>query len=279
MTACKLTLGDEIIENIRYENTTSITELVLTNATRIGYCAFENCKNLETIYLPDTLKEIGDNAFAGCENLKEVIFNKKLEKIGRHAFAETGLEKVVFNGRTVILENAFQYCNKLKNIELKNIQSTNSVFEFSGLENVVIDSSRVNRRMFYNCEQLKYVTMKNCKVIESQAFLWCTGLEEIVIPEGVEKIETGSFSNCTELRKVFLPHSLKEIGINTINSPGLEIVYNGYNEDFQKIKGIDNLTRYNIVKKINFNKTLSELLEEGYTFKESHDIVKGNIER
>ena len=35
--------------------------------------AFRNCKNLEEIILPSTIKVIGTSAFEGCTNVKRII--------------------------------------------------------------------------------------------------------------------------------------------------------------------------------------------------------------
>ena len=43
--------------------------------TFIGAYSFADCKSLETVYLPETLKEINDGAFAGCSALSEIYFD------------------------------------------------------------------------------------------------------------------------------------------------------------------------------------------------------------
>ena len=41
----------------------------------IGVCSFHACKNLETVYLPSSLKAIKSFAFAECPSLKKIYYN------------------------------------------------------------------------------------------------------------------------------------------------------------------------------------------------------------
>lgn len=74
-----LILDDETIELIRYIG--SDTKLIIPDningkeVTGIGYNAFYNCKNLEAIEIPTTIKYIGYNAFYGCSELEDVYYN------------------------------------------------------------------------------------------------------------------------------------------------------------------------------------------------------------
>lgn len=43
----------------------------------IGGYAFSECKNITTIYIPESVESIGNNAFEACTNLKEIQINKK----------------------------------------------------------------------------------------------------------------------------------------------------------------------------------------------------------
>lgn len=49
-------------------------------------------------------------------------------------------------------------------------------------------------------------------VIESEAFMGCTELTEVVIPEGVTEIGMWAFSDCTALTGITLPSSVTDIG-------------------------------------------------------------------
>lgn len=48
-------------------------------------------------------------------------------------------------------------------------------------------------------------------VIEDDAFMGCTELTEVVIPEGVMEIGGWAFSDCTALTSVILPSSVTDI--------------------------------------------------------------------
>lgn len=53
---------------------------------QINNNAFENCKTLTKIVLPDTVDTICDNAFNECENLRELTLGDNVRKIGENAF-------------------------------------------------------------------------------------------------------------------------------------------------------------------------------------------------
>ena len=52
----------------------------------IGKSAFEFCKNLAKINLPEGVKSLGDYAFCLCESLKNIQLPNGLEKIGAGCF-------------------------------------------------------------------------------------------------------------------------------------------------------------------------------------------------
>ncbi|MBQ9994587.1 MAG: leucine-rich repeat domain-containing protein, partial [Clostridia bacterium] len=46
------------------------------------------------------------------------------------------------------------------------------------------------------------------------AFVECSSLESIVIPEGVESIDEGAFFLCTSLKEVYIPDSMRYIHLD-----------------------------------------------------------------
>lgn len=50
------------------------------------------------------------------------------------------------------------------------------------------------------------------KTIGYYSFYGQSGLKELVIPEGIEKIEASAFTNCPSLLKIEIPKTVKSIG-------------------------------------------------------------------
>lgn len=66
--------------------------------------AFENCSNLTTIDLPDSLSTLGDAVFAGCTLLTSLTLPQNLISIGANAFANSGLEELNYEGNSTSWE-------------------------------------------------------------------------------------------------------------------------------------------------------------------------------
>ena len=76
-------------------------DLVMQNAL----CLF---KELEILFIPNTIEQIGLDAFYGCENLKEVIFEEKpqLKTLGWRVFGSCPkLERIIIPSSVVEINN------------------------------------------------------------------------------------------------------------------------------------------------------------------------------
>lgn len=72
-----------------FRDNKSINSITLPEGIReICEGAFENCENLSSIYLPESLMKIGKFAFFNCKNLLSITLSNNLEYIGDYAFLE-----------------------------------------------------------------------------------------------------------------------------------------------------------------------------------------------
>ena len=59
----------------------------------MGY-AFEGCRNLQTVILPDKMERIDEGAFARCEKIQDITFPDNIKEIGSFSFWLTGLSDI-----------------------------------------------------------------------------------------------------------------------------------------------------------------------------------------
>ena len=144
----------------------------------------------ESVVIPEGVTNIFDNAFDKC-NMKTVVLPNSLKRIGGYAFSSCeNLESVSF-GTGIEVINAYSFCN---------------------------------------CGMLKQINIPcNIKVIESRAFSQ-TGLESVILNEGLEAIGSYAFDN-TNLTEIVIPQSVTTFGYNCFGN---------------KIKRITTKTRNNI---------------------------------
>lgn len=119
--------------------------------------AFNKNSTIESVYIPDSVKYIGEYAFNRCENLKEVHMPNKLEKIYDSAFARcTSLteieipESVTYLGRCLFKDSTnLQSVNMSESLynDYKDMNKNKSFYNyciFEGCNNVKINEITYN---------------------------------------------------------------------------------------------------------------------------------------
>ena len=119
---------------------------------------------------------------------------------------------------------------KVKKIVLpKNQTSEVDVQSDHNLESLDIPAgvTSIARFGFRDCTSLKEVNFlgEQLKVIPDSAFLNCSALEKISIPNSVESIEEAAFQNCKSLKEVHMPKNLKEIGSGAFAADPVDSYY------------------------------------------------------
>lgn len=164
--------------------------------TVIGENAFEKCKLLTEINIPDTVTEIGNNAFYACTMLRRLTMTDSVKVIGEGAFYQCkSLEEVTLSDSLIYLpKNAFYMCTSLKSISIPG----------------------------------------NIMVIGENAFFGCSSLGRIVLPEGLISLSVRCFSNCSQLSVICLPSSIESIASDAFEKCELlaSVYYTGTESDF-----------------------------------------------
>lgn len=78
------------IGNYAFNNCTDLISVTLPNSVvQIGYAAFESCTALTSISIPNSVTSIGSRTFRSCTNLTNVTIPNSVTYIGDEAFNGT----------------------------------------------------------------------------------------------------------------------------------------------------------------------------------------------
>jgi len=153
------------------------------NVHNIGEGAFADCKYLESIVLPSTLKRIEAGAFDNCIRLFEVEIPEGVTFLGDHVFNNcVSLTDVIIPGTVrKIPQSAFASCVRLKNVDLQE-----------GIK-VISDGA------FQLCDSLTELVLPESMTEIGWSAFHSSGLQKIVIPDNVTSINDYAFSWCEGL--------------------------------------------------------------------------------
>lgn len=68
---------------VAYPNAHGKEYSVVDGTEEILHFAFKSCEDIEVVWLPESLRNIGNNAFYGCDSLKTVFLPDGIKHIGR----------------------------------------------------------------------------------------------------------------------------------------------------------------------------------------------------
>lgn len=201
---------------------------------RIGASAFGGCLSLcmEPDLFPDALETISDGAFAACKHLNAVELPGQVREIGNDAFRESGLYtlSVEEGGSLVIGENAFCYCNHLRDITIGQHQNSEFghyvFFDCANLERLVLPDGllTVPPYAMYGCQMLKDVSMPSTvECIDQSAFCDCLSISALQLNDGLKSIHRWAYQWCVGIKKIELPATIEKLEVGCFaNIPGLE---------------------------------------------------------
>lgn len=134
----------------------------------IGAEAFGICEELQTVTLPESLKELGKSVFKGSDNLKQLVFPN-----GNSRYR---IENGLLYDQS---EQALVLCPP--GLELEKVT-------------IPLGIKTISCGAFYSNRQLEYVRLPlTLKKIETEAFLFTNSLRIIELPPYLEEIEPCCF--------------------------------------------------------------------------------------
>jgi len=201
LTSINIPDGVTTISNGTFESCTSLASVTLPEGLEtIDSWAFYSCTSLTTITLPDGLTSIGSSAFDSCTSLTSITLPDGLETINGSAFQDcTSLASITIPiAVTSIGENVFDGCTSLTAI---NVVEGNE--SYCSQDGVLFNKAMTTLiRYPQGKEDTSYTVPGSVTTIDKHAFIYCTNLTDVTLPEGLESIGDNAFSECGSLAAV-----------------------------------------------------------------------------
>lgn len=243
-----------------FNGCSGITGITIPDSvTTIGGLAFWDCSSLSSITIPDSVTSIELRAFERCNALTEITFEGNAPDIADNTF--NGVTATAYYDKTKNwTEDDFQdYGGTITWVEIDNevasgtcgaegdnltwtldsdgvltISGTGAMKNYSNnhgdqnyapwhdytqkIKSVVIDdgATTIGEYAFLGCSVLADITIPDSvKRIEGGAFSYCNALESIELPADLEYLGNSAFLSCVRLTNVNIPSSIKKIGEGT----------------------------------------------------------------
>ncbi len=161
----------------------------------IGAHAFENCRRLNEIVIPDNVKSLGEYAFAGCYRYLDEFCDHDTD--GYRTICD-GVKKISIGiGLTEIPAHAFENCKALESIEIPNwiTKIGDYAFRGCGYAHLGLNAPSEPNNMLPTggLQNINFGT--GVTEIGDYAFAECLSLKQVTIPDNVEKIGAYAFSD------------------------------------------------------------------------------------
>jgi len=218
--------------------------------TSIDEYAFEDCDNLKSITIPDSVTSISKGVFAKCSSIESITIpfvgasrdettNTSFSYIFSPYSVPESLKTVVITGGTSIADSAFSKCRSLTSITIPNSVTSIGAWAFHecwSLTSITIPDSvtSIGSDAFYGCSSLTSITIPFVGASRDGTtnthFSYIFGdssptdyyhyvpesLKTVVITGGTS-IGINAFYACHYLTSITMPNSITSIGARAFN--------------------------------------------------------------
>lgn len=162
------------------------------SVVKIENGAFDDCKNVLSLVIPDSVTEVEPNALIGLRNLQKLtapaVALSSVSKIQK-------IDTLIVTSGEAIAENAVSGWDYLKSVTLPDTLKT------------------IGDLGFAHCELLEQISLpEGLTSIGAKAFYNCASIEQFNLPDSVESIGNYAFGECASLESLYLSESLETIG-------------------------------------------------------------------
>ena len=212
--------------------------VIPSSVTRINNFAFSGRDSLTQVTIPNGIREIGWFAFSGCDSLTKVVIPSSVVNIEPRAFVSSGLTSI-----------AVEEGNEFYSSRNGMLLSKDGTLLIQGINGEV---------EFPPC----------VRMIGEMAFMECSGLTRLVIPDGVTNIASKAFAYYHGLTDAWLPRHLEgKFSANVFEDCGnmtLHYYDRAYTVTFQTEEGV--VEQRQCLTGMSFDTLPPSPTRDGYTF-------------
>ena len=216
--------------------------------TAIADKAFEGYKNIVNIYIPKTIKAIGEDAFQNAtSNLIRFICYEGTENEWANIAIQKGNEELNPREFDDVAWFRLYECNLSGDMVYQASDDAATLVRYFGADSKVDIPAELGGKpvteigewAFAYYSSLTEVTIpEGVTSIRAFAFRSCSSLTKAIIPEGVTSIGESAFQSCGSLTEVTIPKSVTSIESFAFYDCGAlaTVYYGGTQEDWEALK-------------------------------------------
>ena len=197
----ELSSVEDVIDSLDIPSSLDFLEETF-NVVSIGNRAFSGNNNLVYVFIPSTIKQIGERAFSNTR-IKKVDFSEGLEDIGFEAFRDMEITRFSLPNSVERVDYA---C--FKNVQVNIPKSLSYVggyaFEGCTIEGSVNTIDSICDYAFRSCVFLETEQTLNASYVGRYAFC-CTNLTKVILNVPNSGFGAYSFADCKDLKSVSMP--------------------------------------------------------------------------